>query len=182
MRRAGILIVAVVGMLASVVLIVREVELAAGRLSSWSPPRWWHDLLTASPVVVAIVGAAVAVVGVGCLWLALGMLANGEPSSGGGVELGDAGQSVVVKLDALEHLLAGVLAAELAGVDDVHVRVTRRDERLVTRTFLSVAATDLARLQTGVRATVQRELRTATGIEPGEVVLEVDRLLAGQGR
>ena len=182
MRRIAILTVAVAGTLACVVLAVREVELASDAALTWSPPQWWHDLLAAPPFVLALVGTAFAVAGILCLWLAIGMLGSGQPDGGGGVELGAAGASVVVTPGALEHLLAGVLAAELEGVTDVHVRVTRRDERLVTRTFMSVAATDLAWLQARVGAIVERELRAATGIVPGEVTVEVDRLLAGQGR
>ncbi|HMK93734.1 MAG TPA: hypothetical protein VK576_12130 [Thermoleophilia bacterium] len=182
MRRIAILIVAIAGTLACVVLAVREVELASDAALTWSPPRWWHDLLAAPPFVLALVGTAFAVAGVICLWLAVGMLGGGQPDSGGGVELGATGASVVVTPGAIEHLLAGVLAAELRGVTDVHVRVTRRDERVVARTFLSVAPTDLAWLQARVGAIVERELRAATGIVPGEVTVEVDRLLAGQGR
>ena len=182
MRRAVILVVAVLGVLACVVLIVREVELATGAAASWSPPRWWHDLLTASPAVLALAGTAVAVGGVVCLWLALRMLGSGDSDGGAGVELGVVGQSVVVTLGALEHLLAGAIAAELDGVDDVRVRVMRGDERLVTRTHLSAAPTDLLRLQARVTTVVTGELRAATGIQPGEVTVQVDRVLAGERR
>ena len=181
MRRAAILSIAVAGILVCVALLVREVELTSNASLIWSPPRWWHDLLDASPVVLALVGAGVAAAGVACLWLALGMLGGGESDDGGGVELGTLGQSVVVTVGALEHLLAGALAAGLDGVSDVDVRVTKRDDRLVTRVFLSVAATDLARLQADVRASVERELRAATGIGPGEVTLEIDRLSPVRG-
>ena len=147
----------------------------------WSAPRWWHDLLTAPSGLVALAGMAAALLGVGCLWLALRMLAGGEPDEGAGIELGAEQTSVVVKAEALEHLLAHRLVDELAEVRDARVRVTRREQRLVTRTSLTLAATDVRRMHARARAVVERELRAATGLDAGELTVEVDELLVGRG-
>jgi len=181
MRRAVILVIALAGTLVCTALLVREGTLAVDTDVVWSPPHWWHELLTGPPAVAALVGVALALAGVVCLWLGLAMLGSGGSDGGGGVELGDDRASTVVTAGALEHLLAGVIAGELDEVERVDVRVTRRDERLVTRTFLAVAATDLARLRERVRTIVGRELRAATGTDPGEVMVEVDDLVAGRG-
>ena len=61
------------------------------------------------------------------------------------------------------------------------MRVTRRDERLVTRTSLTLAATDVRRTHARARAVIDRELRAATGLEAGELTVEVDELLVGRG-
>jgi len=169
------------GTLICAALLVREAALAADRTATWSAPEWWHDLLTAPAAVVALAGVATAVLGVGCLWFALRMLGGGEPDEGAGFEL-DAGQtSVVVKAEALERLLAHRLVDELAEVGSARVRVTRREQRLVTRTSLALGVTDVRRLHARARAVVERELRAATGLEAGELTVEVDELLVGRG-
>ncbi len=160
---------------------MREVALAANRTVVWSAPRWWHDLLTAPAGLVALAGVAAALLGIGCLWLALRMLGGGEPDEGAGIELGAEQTSVVVKAEALEHLLAHCLVDELAEVSDARVRVTRREQRLVTRTSLSLAATDVRRAHARARAVIERELRAATGLDAGELTVEVDELLVGRG-
>jgi hypothetical protein len=109
------------------------------------------------------------------------MLAGNHADDGAGVELGDLQASVVVKAEALEHLVANCLVAELAEVKHARVRVTRRDERLVTRTSLSLAATDVRRAHARARAVIDRELRAATGLGAGELTVEVDELLVGRG-
>jgi hypothetical protein len=162
-------------------LIVREVALGAGQTEPWPLTRGWHDLLAASPPVAVPVGAAAAVAGALCLWLALGMLGGGRAGEGAAVELGDLQASVVVKARALEHLLAHRLVDELAEVTDARVRVTRADGRVATRTSLSLAATDVRQTFARARAVVERELRAATGLEAGELVIEVDELFAGRG-
>jgi len=181
MRRIATLAVALVGTLVCAALLVREVTLAASSTAVWSAPRWWHDLLTAPPALVALAGVAAAVVGVGCLWLALRMLAGNGPDEGAGIELGAGQTSVLVKAEALEHLLAHRLVDEVAEVGQARVRVTRRDERLVTRTSLSLAATDVRRAHARVRVVVERELRAATGLDAGELTVEVDELVVGRG-
>ena len=119
--------------------------------------------------------------GGGCLWFALRMLAGGEPDEAGGIELGAGQTSVVVKAEALERLLAHRLVDELDEVGGARVRVTRREQRLVTRTRLSLAATDVRRLHARARAVVERELRAATGLDAGELTVEVDELLVDRG-
>ncbi len=160
---------------------MREVALAANRTVVWSAPRWWHDLLTAPTGLVCSAGVVAAVLGIGCLWLALRMLGGGEPDEGAGIELGAEQTSVVVKAEALEHLLAQRLVDELAEVGDARVRVARRDQRLATRTSLSLAATDVRRTHARARAVIERELRAATGLDAGELTVEVDELLVGRG-
>ena len=162
-------------------LLVREAALAADRTVVLSAPHWWHDLLTAPAALVALAGAAAAVLGIGCLWLALRMLGGGEPDEGAGIELGIAPTSVLVKAAALERLLAHRLVDEIAEVTNARVRVTRRDPRHVTRTFLALAATDVRRAHARARAVVGRELRAATGLDAGELTVEVDELLVGRG-
>ena len=181
MRRAAMLAVALVGTLVCAALLVREVTLAASHTVVWSAPRWWHDLLTAPAGLVALAGVAAAALGIGCLWLALRMLAAGEPDEGAGIELAAGPTSVVVKAAALEHLLAHRLVDEVAEINHARVWVTRRDGRLVTHTSLSLAATDLRRLHARVQAVVQSELRAATGLDTGELTVEVDELLVGRG-
>ena len=160
---------------------MREAALVANRNVVWSAPRWWHDLLTAPAGLVALAGLAAAVLGVGCLWLALRMLAGGEPDEGAGIELGVGQTSVIVKAEALERLLAHRLVDELAEVRNARVRVARREQRLVTRASLALAATDVRRLHARARAVIERELRAATGLDAGELTVEVDELLVGRG-
>ena len=162
-------------------MLVREAALAADRTVVWSAPEWWHDLLTAPAAATAVAGAAAAVLGVGCLWFALRMLGGGEPDEGGGIELGAGQTSVIVKAEALEHLLARRLVDELTEVAGARVRVARRDQRLATRTSLSLVATDVRRLHVRAQAVIDRELRAATGLEAGELTVEVDELVVGRG-
>lgn len=181
MRRLATLLAALAGTLICAALLVREAALAANQTVVWSGSRWWHDLLHAPGALVALAGVGALVLGAGCLWFALRMLAAGPVDDGAGVELGDLQTSVVVKAEALEHLLAHCLVAELAEVKSARVRVTRRDERLVTRTLLSLAATDVRRTHARARAVIDRELRAATGLDAGELTVEVDELLVGRG-
>ena len=180
MRRPVTLLAALAGALVCAALLVREVALAASQTVTWSPPRWWHDLLTAPSGLVALAGIAAALVGVAGLWLALRMLGGGEPK-GAGIELGDLDHSVVIKAGAIEHLLAHRLVDELAEVQEARVRVTRRDGRHATRTSLILAAADVRRTHARARGVVARELRAATGLEAGELSVEVDELLVGRG-
>jgi hypothetical protein len=181
MRRVATLVVALAGTLVCAALLVREVALAANRTVVWSAPHWWHDLLTAPTGLVLLSGVVAALLGIGCLWLALRMLGGGEPDEGAGIELGAEQTSVVVKAEALEHLLAQRLVDELAEVGDARVRVARRDQRLATRTSLSLTATDVRRTHARARAVIERELRAATGLDAGELTVEVDELLVGRG-
>lgn len=181
MRRVATLLVALAGALICAALLVREAALAASQTVVWSAPRWWHDLLTAPAGLVALAGVAAAVLGIGCLWLALRMLGGGEPDEGAAIVLGAEQTSVVVKSEALERLLAHRLVDELAEVRSARVRVTRREQRLVTRTSLALAATDVRRSHARARAVIDRELRAATGLGAGELTVEVDELLVGRG-
>jgi hypothetical protein len=181
MRRVATLIAALAGTVICAALLVREGALVADRTVTWSGARWWHDLLHAQGALVAAAGAAALVLGAACLWLALRMLAGNHADDGAGVELGDLQASVVVKAEALEHLVANCLVAELAEVRNARVRVTRRDQRLVTRTSLTLAATDVRRTHARARAVIDRELRAATGLDAGELTVEVDELLVGRG-
>jgi hypothetical protein len=131
--------------------------------------------------VVVPVGIAAVVAGAVCLWLALGMLGGGRAGEGAALELGDLRASVVLKSSALEHLLAHRLVDELAEVTAARVRVTRSDDRVAARTSLSLAATDVRQTFARARALVERELRAATGLDAGELTVEVDELLAGRG-
>jgi len=168
-------------MAASAVLIVREVALAAGDGPVWPAARLWHDLLAAPGAVTVPVGAAAAVVGAVCLWLALAMLGGGRAGEGGAVELGEPRAVVVVKARAIEHLLAHRLVDELAEVTDARVRVAGGPGGVAARTSLSLAASDVRQTFARARAVVERELRAATGLDAGELVVEVDELLAGRG-
>jgi len=181
MRRVATLVCALAVMAACAVLIVREVALAAGQAEPWSVTRAWHDLLTAQPAVAAPVGAVAAVAGAVCLWLAVGMLGGGRAGEGAAVELGDLQASVVVKARALEHLLAHRLVDELAEVTGARVHVTRGAGGVAARVSLSLVATDVRQIFARARAVIECELRAATGLDAGELVVEVDELLAGRG-
>ncbi len=175
------LLAALAGTLICSALLVREVALAASRTVVWSAPRWWHDLLTA-PAAVAVPAAVVAAVaGCGCVWLALRMLGGGEPDDGAGIELGSDESSVLVKGEALERLLAHCLVDDLAEVRGARVRVARRGERLVTRASLTLTATDVRRAHARARIVIDRELRAATGLGAGDLLVEVDGFLVGRG-
>jgi len=180
MRHLATLVAALAGALICAALLVREVALAAGQTVTWAAPRWWHDLLVAPSGLVALAGIGAALAGVVALWLALGMLGGGEPK-GAGIELGDLEHSVVVKAGAIEHLLAHRLVDELGEVRGARVRVARREGRLAVRTSLSLAAGDVRRTHARARGLVARELRAATGLEEGELSVEVDELLVGRG-
>ena len=181
MRRAVTVIVALAVMAVCAALIVREAALAAGEGAPWPAARYWHDLLTAPRSVAVPVGLFAVGAGALCLWLALAMLGGGRAGEGAAVEVGDLGASVVIKSRALEHLLAHRLVAELDEVTQARVRVTRSDGRLAARTSLSLAATNVRQTFARARAVVERELRAATGLDAGELTVEVDELLAGRG-
>jgi hypothetical protein len=148
------------GTLICAALLLREAALAASQTVVWSAPRWWHDLLTAPAGLAALAGVAAALLGVGCLWLALRMLGGGERDEGAAIDAGAGQTSVVVKAGALERLLA---------------------RRLVTRTSISLAATDVRRAHARARTVIDRELRAAAGLDAGELTVEVDELLVGRG-
>ncbi len=169
------------GTLICAALLLREAALAASQTVVWSAPRWWHDLLTAPAGLAALAGVAAALLGVGCLWLALRMLGGGERDEGAAIDAGAGQTSVVVKAGALERLLARRLVDELAEVRSARVRVTRREQRLVTRTSISLAATDVRRAHARARTVIDRELRAAAGLDAGELTVEVDELLVGRG-
>ncbi len=181
MTRVAVLLVALGGTLICAALLVREVALAASRTVVWSAPRWWHDLLTAPAVIPLLAGAAAAVLGGGCLWLALRMLGGGDPDDGGAIELGSEESSVLVKPAALERLLSRCLTDDLSEVREARVRVARSDERLATRAHLTLTATDVRRSHARARVVIDRELRAATGLGAGDLTVEVDGLLVGRG-
>ena len=183
MTRVAILLAALAGTLICSALLVREVALAASQTVVWSAPRWWHDLLTAPAALAALAGLAATVLGCGLVWLALRMLGGGggESDDGAGIELGSDESSVVVKAEALERLLARCLTDDLAEVHSAQVRVARRGERLVTRTSLTLIATDVRRSHARARIVIDRELRAATGLGAGDLTVEVDGLLVGRG-
>ncbi len=181
MTRLAILLAALAGTLICAALLVREVAQAASHTVVWSAPRWWHDLLTAPAVVPILAGVAAAVLGCGCLWLALRMLGGGERDDGGGIEIGSEESSVLVKPAALERLLSRCLTDDLSEVRGARVRVTRRGERLVTRTHLTLVATDVRRSHARARVVIDRELRAATGLGAGDLAVEVDGLVVGRG-
>jgi hypothetical protein len=181
MRRAVTLAVALAIMVLCAALIVREVALATGQAPPWRVADLWHDLLTEPRSVAVPVGVAAVVAGALCLWLALGMLGGGRAGAGAAVELGDPPASVVVKSRALEHLLAHRLVDELPEVSGARVRVTRDDHRVAARASLSLVAADVRQTFARARAVVERELRAATGLDIGELTVEVDELLAGRG-
>jgi len=181
MRRAVTLVVALATIALCAALIVREVALAAGQAPPWQVADLWHDLLTAPRGAAATAGVVVVVGGVLCLWLALGMLGGGRAGEGAAVELGDLQASVIVKSAALEHLLAHRLVAELPEVTGAQVRVTHGDDGVAAHTSLSLVATDVRQIFARARTVVERELRTATGLDAGELTVEVDELLAGRG-
>jgi hypothetical protein len=181
MRRLALLLAALGGTLVCSALLVREVALAASRTVVWSAPHWWHDLLTAPAGLAALAGMGAAVLGLGCVWLALRMLGGGEPDEGAGVELGSLESSVLVKAAALERLVARCLTDDLAEVRSARVRVTRRDQLLVTRAYLTLTATDVRRSHARARVVIDRELRAATGLGTGDLTVEVDGILVGRG-
>jgi hypothetical protein len=179
--RLAMLLAALAGTLICAALLVREAALAASRTVVWSAPRWWHDLLTAPAVVPLLAGVAAAALGGGCLWLALRMLGGGDPDGGGGIELGSDESSVLVKPAALERLLSRCLTDDLSEVRGARVRVERSGVGLVTRTHLTLAATDVRRSHARARVVIDRELRAATGLGAGDLIVEVDGLLVGRG-
>jgi hypothetical protein len=181
MRRLAIVVAALAGTLICSALLVREVALAASRTVAWPAPHWWHDLLTAPAALTALAAVAAAALGGGCVWLALRMLGGGEPDEGAGIELGAAESSVLVKAAALERLLARCLTDDVAEVHSATVRVTRRDQRLVTRTYLTLTATDVRRSHARARVVIDRELRAATGLGAGDLTVEVDGIRVGRG-
>jgi hypothetical protein len=82
---------------------------------------------------------------------------------------------------ALERLLARCLTDDVAEVHSATVRVTRRDQRLVTRTYLTLTATDVRRSHARARVVIDRELRAATGLGAGDLTVEVDGIRVGRG-
>ncbi len=181
MRRIAIVAIAIIAILLGAALVVREAALAADATVSWPLPRWWHEILDGPPWLAAVVGLLAAAGGAVCLWLALGMLAGGGPDGGAAIELGPSGERVAVTAGAVEHLLAHALIAGLPEVKSARVWVSRHEQRLDTRALLVLAVTDLSLLHARAGAIVQREMRVATGLQVGELVVEVDDVLADRG-
>ena len=181
--RALVFVLSLLGFALCGALIVREAALAGGGKIAWGVPGWWRETVRAGAWERAgVAGGVVLALVVLCLVLAVRVAVPRRDGAGGRVlELGERDARVRVSVEILERMVTIALASQLGGGRVRRVRVTRRDGRLVTRTRLTAASTDLAALHGRVLAIVRRDLGGATGLEVERLVLEVDRFAPAEG-
>ena len=177
--RVAVALAAVLGFILCAALMVREAALAGDGDITWASPRWYHDMAATRVWERAgVVGIIALVVGVVCLALALRLaLPGAKPDGGQPLELECGNGPVTVRAEALETLVATVVARELRGVAVTRVRVARRGESLATRTRVTASRPDLVDVHARMRAIVGRELTAATGLELERLDLRVEWLV-----
>lgn len=176
-------VVALCGVVFGLAGLVRAAALAADDAVVWGLPRWWTDLVDGSTSWVAAAAAAVAAVAALCLILAFRQLSStGRPAT---ARVGD----VDVKLAALDRLVAQRLAAEVAGLVPVRVRVLWGGEGWDVDAIVDVRPAGLDGVRAHAVGVADAELARATGRSLTRLTLEVRRFsdagsapAAGSGR
>lgn len=167
-------VAAVCGVACGLAGLVRSAALAGDDALVWELPRWWTDLVAArTPWIVAVVVAVAAAAGVLCLLLAFRQLRG--PRRPATVRVGDA----EVKLAALERLVAQRLAAEVAGLTPVRVRMAWAGEGWDIDALVDVGPLGLDGLRAHAVGVADAELARATGRGLVRLVVRVRRFVGG---
>ncbi len=176
-------VVALCGVVFGLAGLVRAAALAADEAVVWGLPRWWTDLVDGPTSWVAAAATTVAAVAALCLILAFRQLSStGRPAT---ARVGD----VDVKLAALDRLVAQRLAAEVAGLVPVRVRVLWGGEGWDVDALVDVRPAGLDGVRAHAVGVADAELARATGRSLTRLTLEVRRFsdagsapAAGSGR
>lgn len=162
-------VVALCGVVFGLAGLVRAAALAADDAVVWGLPRWWTDLVDGPASWVAAAAAVVAAAATLCLILAFRQLSRtGRPAT---ARVGD----VDVKLAALDRLVAQRLAAEVAGLAPVRVRVLWGGEGWDVDALVDVRPAGLDGVRAHAVGVADAELARATGRGLARLALEVRR-------
>lgn len=169
LARVLAVIAALVGAVAALAGLVRAAAMAGDERLVWDLPDWWTGLTDASGWAVGIAAAAVAAAAIVYLIVALRELEPARPPAS--LQIG----GVQVRPAALERLVATRLAAEIAGLTPVRVRVTRHGAGWDVEAAVDVPPNDLTGLRDRAVRVVRAELAGAAGGGLAGLDLEVRR-------
>jgi hypothetical protein len=175
--RAWAVAAAVLGAVVAAAALAREVALAASNTLVWPLPHWWSKL-TEGPAYVSWPAGAAAVLVAAAGVLAIVQLARGSAVEAGAVLVGDGDQQARVRIVALEHVLAVILARRVPELGAVRVSVSAAGRRVAVLAAVETAPQGLAALHGRAVAVAAEELRRAADLELAGLDLEVVRFTA----
>jgi hypothetical protein len=152
--------------------LVRAAALGGDEGAVWNLPRWWTELVD-GPETWVLTLVAVAVAAGAALYLIVAFRQLQPPGPPATARVGDAD----VKMAALERLVSQRLAAEIAGLKPVRVKVSWADEGWDAHALVDLPPLDLAGVTSNAVAVTGAELLRATGSDLGRLSLEVHRFV-----
>lgn len=170
--RTATVVIALAAFIVAIAFLARAVVLATSGLS-WDLPDWLADLPSGTGWASAAAAAAAAALAAFCL-VSVWHLATPDGERRDDVVLGEGEQATVLRVGALERLLAHAVARDVGELRDVRVRL-RPGKATCDVSVAGVAGpADLVALHARLREVSRRELANAAGIEVGELDLDVD--------
>jgi hypothetical protein len=163
-------VAAVAGIVLGLAGLVRTAALAADDDVVWESPRWWADLVD-GPASWAVAVAAGGVAAAAVLYLIVAFRQFDGSSVPATARIGD----VDVKLAALERLVGQRLAAEVAGLAPVRVRVSWAGEGWDVVALVDARPLGLDGVRARAVDVAEAELIRATGRGLERLSLEVRR-------
>ena len=172
--RSLALIAGVVGLVAALAGLVREVALASDEAMTWTEPSWWHDLVVEGGGATAVAAAVASGLTVLFLILAVRQFTGaGEPR----LSRVQTGEGAAVSVAALQRLVARRLNEAVRGIGAAAVRLKKAEDGWRATVAADVAAEDLPGLQARAAQVADAELRQATGEAVQALDLETRRLV-----
>ena len=165
---------AVLGAVAAAAALAREVALASSASLVWPLPHWWSKLTDGPAYVSWLAGAAAVLVAILCV-LAIVQLAGGTAGEAGTVAVGDGDQQTRVRIAALQHVVAMVLARRIPELGAVRTSVRVAGRRVADLAAVEAEPRGLAALHGRAVAVVAEELRRVADLELASFDLEVVR-------
>ena len=152
--------------------LLRAAALGADEGAVWDLPNWWTDLVDGpEPWVLMLVAAAVAAGA--AIYLVVAFRQLDSPGPPATARVGEAD----VKMAALERLVSQRLAADIAGLKPIRVRVSWADGGWDVHALVDLPPLDLAGVTSNAVGVSSAELLRATGRDLGRLALEVRRFV-----
>jgi hypothetical protein len=170
--RTTTVMLAAAAFIIAVALLTRAIVLLVSGLS-WDLPSWLTDLSSDSGWASAGAGAPPPALAVFCL-VSVWRLATPGGERRDDVVLGEGEQATVLRVAALERLLAHAVARDVGEMRDVRVRLRPGTAACSVAVTGVVGPTDLVGLHARVREVSRRELAHAAGMEVGALDLDLD--------
>ncbi len=152
--------------------LVRAAALGGAEGAVWDLPSWWTELVD-GPESWVLTLVAVAVTAGAVLYLIVAFRQLTSPGPPDTARVGE----VDVKMAALERLVSQRLAAEIAGLKPVRVKVSWADEGWDVHALVDLPPLDLSGVTSNAVDVTGAELLRATGRDLGRLALEVRRFV-----